>query len=126
MGYSAYRYCPPGYGPWSYYRRGRYDSPGIPANIRESADHYTLELFAPALTKENFSVSTRNDILYVRYKESGDTFTGRFIRREYNPAEFERAFRLNKKVDVDRIEVAYAGGVLKVTLPKKAESKSSL
>ena len=126
MGNSAYSYCAPGYGPWSYYRRGRYSSGEIPANIRERTDHYTIQLFAPALAKENFSVSARNDVLYVRYKETGDAFTGVFIRKEYNPSEFQRAFRLNKKVNVDRIEVAYADGVLKITLPKKAESKTAL
>ncbi len=121
---SAYGYCPPGYGPWSFYRGSLISTSGIAANIQEDRDSYIIQLFAPALVKEHFSVTTRNDILYVRYKATGDAFKATFIRKEYDPTAFERSFRLNKKVQVEKIQVFYSEGVLKITLPKKEERKT--
>ena len=113
---------PPAYGPWGF-RRGYSDQgSGIPINIQEKENAFLLEVFAPGVAKENFSVSVKGDVLYVRFKGEGDASKGKFTRREYNPLELNRSFRLNDKVDVEKIQVSYREGILTVELPRKGHA----
>jgi HSP20 family protein len=119
MGSTAYAYCPPAYGAR---RLGRiHDGPpsGGPVNIEENAQSFLLRVFAPGLTKENFAVSVKGDILYVRFQGEAPAFGGKFTRREYNPADLDRSFRMNGKVDVDKVQVSYRDGILTIELPRK-------
>lgn len=99
---SAYQSCLPGY-------------TGNAVNIMKSEDGYILHLFAPGLARESFDVSTHGDILYIRYL--GDGLKGRFTRKEYEPAQFQRSFSLKGRVDVNGITASYSDGVLQVMLP---------
>jgi HSP20 family protein len=109
--YSNYYGCGPG--AWSQ-RRSQKNSP---VNISETESEYVIQLYAPSLVKENFILTTKNDVLTIRYKnEKSDS--DRFTRREYRPEEIDRSFDLKGKVDVDKISASYSGGVLQVALPK--------
>lgn len=113
MANRAYDYYAP-YGAW----HAPHAQHGVPVNVEEKDDGFTLQLFAPALLKENFSVRAYNDVLYIAYKDLQDGRKGMFTLKEYDPREFQRSFRLNGKVDVDRISVSYSDGILKVILPR--------
>jgi HSP20 family protein len=91
-------------------------------NIEENDHSFLLRLFASGLAKENFAVSTKGDILYVRFQGEAPAFGGKFTLREYDPTGLNRSFRLNDKVDVDRIHVAYRDGILTIELPRKEKS----
>ncbi|HCL82699.1 MAG TPA: heat-shock protein Hsp20, partial [Chitinophagaceae bacterium] len=47
------------------------------------------------------------------------------IRREFEYKSFKRSFSVEDQVDVDGIQAKYENGILKLLLPKKAESKPS-
>ena len=93
----------------------------VPVNIKENEESFELFLFAPSLQKENFSITTKDDILVISYqakeKENEDEH---FTRKEYDYKSFERSFYLNGKVDSQKIQAVYREGVLKLTLPKNA------
>jgi len=95
----------------------------VPVNIEETENSFIIQLFAPALVKENLKVVTKDDVLTISYTpiESAET-SKKFSRREYTNGDFERAFALNGKVLSDAITAAYADGILKVTLPKNPET----
>jgi len=97
----------------------------VPANIEETESSFIIELFAPALVKENLKVVTKNDILTISYqpKEDADS-SKKYSRREYSNGTFERAFSLNRKVLVENISASYTDGILKVTLPKNPETNT--
>ena len=101
---------------------GRYFRQQPPVNITESDSSYTINLFAPSLSKEHISISTQHDILYVKYKteEKADE---QFTRREYRTHEIDRSFDLKGKVDVDKIKATYRDGVLILELPKTDAAK---
>ncbi|WP_412466852.1 Hsp20/alpha crystallin family protein [Pedobacter sp. KLB.chiD] len=95
----------------------------VPANIKETENNFIIELFAPALLKENLKVVTKDDVLTISYqpKEDADS-SKKYSRREYSNGTFERAFSLNGKILVENISARYADGILEVTLPKNPET----
>jgi HSP20 family protein len=96
----------------------RHLSNNPPVNISETESEFTIQLFAPSLIKENFILTTKNDVLTIKYKGGADTSAGRFTRKEFRAEEIERSFDLKGKIDADAITARYAEGVLTVHLPK--------
>lgn len=107
-----------------YYRcgHGGWRHPGLyktaPVNIEETEAGYTLYLYAPAIAKENISITTQNDVLSIQCKPGNENAGTHFTRREYRPGEIQRVFELKGKVDTDKIRAAYAEGILTIELPK--------
>lgn len=93
-------------------------------NIRENEKEYTLELFVPGRTKEDFSIEIDDAVLTIssERKESHLVSEENFTRKEFMLTSFKRAFTLPETVATDKIEAAYENGVLKFNLPKKEEA----
>lgn len=98
-------------------------SPAI--NIVENENAYTIELAAPGLKKENFSINIEKDQLIISAKvESEKTEdTPKYKRREFNYSEFKKSFHLNKDIDTEKIDAKYENGVLRIALEKREEAK---
>lgn len=110
-----------GCGPWQ-------DGPGgfgsrVPVDIIETEDAYNVHLYAPALKKESFVITTREDVLSVSYREEEAREHGAFIRREYRPV-VDRSFDLKGKVVANEITAQYEDGVLKLVLPKSSAART--
>lgn len=100
----------------------------IPAvNIRETAEHFEVEVAAPGMKKEDFSVELDGNTLTIRSErqEEREQKEGeRYNRREFSYQSFQRMFTLPKDVvDVDRIAARYENGLLQLLIPKKDEAK---
>lgn len=97
-----------------------------PINIEETDDHYTISLFAAGLTKEQVTLTVKDDVLRITYpgqpQPENPAPEANYTYQEYNQGAFERSFRLNNKVLADQISASYADGILKVTLPKNPET----
>ena len=99
-----------------------------PVNIEETNADYIISLFAAGLIKERVSLTVKDDVLQIAYPgtdagtdqeiNSESTAKGNVTYQEYKQGAFERLFRLNNKVLVERISASYADGVLNVVLPK--------
>lgn len=95
----------------------------VPVNIEDTDNSFILTLFAPALTKENLKVVTKDDLLTISYTPSEETVKStNFSRKEYSNGTFERAFSLNGKVLAEQINAAYSDGILTVILPKNPDT----
>lgn len=97
----------------------------VPVNISETEKEYTLELAAPGMNKEDFSVNLEANLLTVSGDKKEETVAEgeKQIRREFKAQSFKRSFTLDEKVNVDGIAAQYLNGVLTLTLPKKEEVK---
>ncbi len=98
-----------------------------PVNITEKSDSYLAELAAPGFEKADFKINVEGNTLTIstsKKEESSET-TDKAIRKEYSYKAFRRSFTLDDKINVDNITAAYENGILKVTLPKKEETKPS-
>lgn len=91
-------------------------------NIRENEDRYELEVAAPGMDKEDFSVEISNNVLVINanrtkhIEDKGENYT----RKEFNYQQFQRSFRLPESiVDEDNVAAKYNDGILHIILPKK-------
>lgn len=100
----------------------------IPAiNVKETNDHYEVELAAPGMEKKDFKIELNSNLLTIsserqnKWEEKEDE---RYTRREFSYQSFQRTFQLPKDVvDEDKIEAKYENGLLHLTIPKKEHAK---
>ena len=98
-----------------------------PVNITETENDYVLELVAPGLEKEDFSVNLDKNILTISAEKKAQTEneTGKVIRREFRHQSLKRSFTVDEKIDAQNIVAKYINGVLTLNLPKKPEVKEA-
>ena len=100
----------------------------LPAvNIRETAEHFEVEMAAPGMNKEDFKIELEgNELRITSEKEQENEMKEgeRYTRREFSYQSFQRSFTLPKEVvDVEQIHAKYENGVLRLLIPKKEEAK---
>jgi HSP20 family protein len=98
----------------------------VPAvNISEDNDNYYVEMSAPGYHKDDVKVEMDENMLIVsaeRKKEETEE-DKTFTRKEFSYGSFKRSLYLPDTVKEDEIHAKYEDGILKLTLPKKEESK---
>lgn len=92
-------------------------------NVSESKTEYKVEVAAPGMTKEDFSIQLSNDnelsIMMEKKSDKKDEDKGRkYLRREFSYAKYEQSFVLPDDVDKEKISASMTDGVLNITLPK--------
>ncbi len=99
--------------------------PGV--NITETNSAYHVELAAPGLKKDDFTIKVDGDIITISSEKETETKKEdkEYSRREYNYSSFSRSFNLPEHVNQDKIMATYVDGVLKVDLPKKEVTENS-
>ncbi len=103
----------------------------LPAvNIKEDQQTYFVELAAPGLEKEDFSIELNKNILTISSNKTSNqdnkTSAG-YVRREFNYAAFSRSFTLPEgKFDTGKIGASYNNGVLSVKVEKLAKEKQKI
>jgi HSP20 family protein len=96
-------------------------------NIKESNKEFNLEFAAPGFKKEDFKVSIDKDVLNVRAEkeEEKSEENKKFTRKEFSYSSFSRSFTLPGIVNADKIGATYTNGILKLSIPKKEETKET-
>jgi HSP20 family protein len=51
------------------------------------------------------------------------TQEGRYLRREISRGEYQRTLSLPDNVDTDNVKASFSDGILRITLPKTAQSQ---
>lgn len=102
----------------------------LPAvNVRETNDEFMIEVAAPGMKRDDFSVELDNNVLTIssqkedNYEEKDQK--GNYTRREFSYQSFQRSFSLpQNKIKGDEITAQYVDGVLHVTVPKTEDAKT--
>lgn len=100
----------------------------LPAvNVKENDNEYLIEVAAPGLKKNDFSLHYENGRLTIssEKKEEKEEKQGEKITRcEFSYQSFQRSFSVPENVvNADKISAKYDEGILHVTLPKREEVK---
>ncbi|MBK9731132.1 MAG: Hsp20/alpha crystallin family protein [Chitinophagaceae bacterium] len=100
----------------------------VPAvNIKETAEHYEVEVAAPGMSKKDFKVELDGNSLTISSERSSEKVEHedeRYSRKEFSYQSFQRTFSLQKEVmDTDKIQAKYENGLLHLLIPKKEEAK---
>ena len=96
-------------------------------NIIEKDASFEIEVAAPGLSKDDFSVELENDRLVISATKESSTEENKdkFSRREFNYSSFKRSFHVSKDIDKDSIQAKYVDGVLRIDLKKTVEAQNS-
>lgn len=114
--------------PWNeWFDNGWMRSMKVPAvNITEEKNQYMVSLAAPGLKKDDFKIDVDGNMLTIssEKEESTEEKNKKFTRKEYNFSSFSRSFTLPEEIRKDQIEAKYEDGVLRISLPRKAEANT--
>ena len=90
-------------------------------NVKDKEQTYEIELTAPGLKKEDFTIHVENGVLHIssETKKEEEEKNEKFTRKEFSYSSFSRAFSLPENVKEEDVQAKYENGLLKVTLSKK-------
>ena len=93
-------------------------------NIIENEDEYKVELAAPGMTKDDFTVRIDEDnqllvSIEKKTEREENQKQGRYLRREFSYTQFQQTMILPDNVDREKITAKVEHGVLTVDIPKK-------
>jgi len=94
-------------------------------NIKETDDHFEIELAAPGFQKKDFEVTIEDGCLNIAAEKtiSEEEKEDDFTRREFSYNAFERSLQLPDTVKEEEIKASYKDGILSFNLAKKEEAK---
>ncbi len=98
----------------------------VPAvDIYETDDAIVLEAELPGMDEKDIEVRVEDNVLTIKgeRKFEKEAKEENYYRMERYYGAFQRSFTLPSNVDVDKIKAEYKKGILKVTMPKKEETK---
>ena len=100
----------------------RTDEPGVPVSLWQDDDQIYVEADLPGMADEDVEVTVHNGVLYIRGERKPEEgrqylFNGRTWGR------FERAITLPDAVDTEAVQAELTRGVLRVSMPKRPETK---
>ncbi|MBI9067298.1 MAG: Hsp20/alpha crystallin family protein [Salinivirgaceae bacterium] len=97
-------------------------------NVKETNDEFLIDVAAPGLKKDDFTLNYDNGKLSIssEKKEEKEAKDGEKVtRREFSYQSFQRTFTVPENVvNAEKIAAKYADGILHVTLPKFEEVKA--
>jgi HSP20 family protein len=113
---------------WSFNNFSGNDMTLPSTNIKETNDHFLVEMAAPGMNKNDFKIELDNETLKIsseKHLENELKENEHYTRREFSYQSFQRSFHLPKSVvDDSRIKASYQDGVLRIEIPKREEAKA--
>ena len=100
----------------------------VPAvNVIENGKEFNLDFAAPGFDKSDFVIDVEDNILTVSAERSKEEKKEEenFTRKEFSYNSFSRSFNLPKTLNTEKIDARYNDGILRLSIPKKEEAKSS-
>ena len=95
-------------------------------DIYENKDQIVLEAELPGMKQEEFDLSIENNVITLRgerkFEKTDETDNYHRVERSYGA--FTRSFTLPQTVSAEGATAEYNNGVLRVTLPKREETKA--
>lgn len=98
----------------------------VPAvNIKEHENNFEIELAAPGLNKDDFSINLEKKVLTISTENKVDKEekNENFMRKEFGFKSFSRSFSIPDTVNTDKIKASHNNGILHIELPKMDEAK---
>ena len=95
-------------------------------DIYENKDQIVLEAELPGMKQEHFDLSIENNVITLRGERRFEKMdeTDNYHRVERSYGSFTRSFTLPQTVSAEGATAEYNNGVLRVTLPKREETKA--
>ena len=101
---------------------------GVPVDIEEDEDSYTLTADIPGVRKEDIDLKADEETLSIAAETSEELeeHNEKYVRRERSQRTFQRTVMWPSKVEPETIEANYEEGVLKVTAEKQEDDSKDI
>jgi HSP20 family protein len=94
------------------------------ADIYDTGNGYVLKMEVPGFSKEDVNIEFKDNILSVSgERKETDRADDKYHLAERYSGKFQRAFRLPKDVDAQKINASMKDGVLELKVAKPEEKK---
>ena len=95
-------------------------------DVIENGDNFVVKAAVPGVDPKDVEISVEDDILSIKgeFEKKEETNEENYLRRELRYGSFQRTLRLPPTVDAEHAEAHFENGLLKLTLPKKAEARA--
>ncbi len=105
----------------------RRDNSLMKTDIKETSDHYIIDMDLPGFDKENIHLSLNNGYLEIKanVSKNNDSSEEKYVRQERFYGECSRSFYVGDDVDEDDINAQFKNGILKIEIPKKEKLDNS-
>lgn len=91
-------------------------------NIIKLEDKYIIQVAAPGLKKDDFSIELNNNKITISTDQNLDEVNQqKYSRREFNFTKFKRSFIVPNNIDKKSIKAKYKLGILEVFLNREAQ-----
>lgn len=100
-------------------------------NVIESDKDYKVEVAAPGMTKDDFTIhlSEDNELVITMEKKNesneSDQENKKYLRREFSYSRFQQSLILPEDVEKDKISANVNDGVLTIDLPKRTPEEKA-
>lgn len=94
-------------------------------DVYEDTDHVIVEAPLAGIKPEHVSIEIEDNVLKLSgsTEQKSEVDEKNYYRKEIRSGSFYRTVALPKAVDGDGAEATFHDGMLKITIPKKAEAK---
>lgn len=101
---------------------------GVPVDIEEDEDSYTLTADIPGVQKEDIDLKADEETLSIAAETSEELeeHNEKYVRRERSQRTFQRTVMWPSKVEPGTVEANYEEGVLKVTAEKQEDDSKDI
>ncbi len=95
-----------------------------PVNLYELEDAYLISAELPGANAEDFELTIQSGVLTIqgRRDDPEQVPEERYRRQERFHGSWQRSLNLPERIDEERLSARFDDGILKVTLPKLAET----
>ena len=97
----------------------------LPVDIFEKNDQVVIKAAVPGVKPADVVVTVSENVLTIaaETKAEADVKEGDWHRREHRYGRWSRSFRLPPDLDSERSTAEFEHGVLRLTIPRKAEAR---
>ena len=98
----------------------------LATDIYEEGNNIIAQINVPGIDPKNVELSIEDDVLRIsgQREEEKEEKGKKFYSKEVRRGSFERSIKLPARVQDDKTDAEYKGGVLIVTMPKKEVASS--
>ncbi len=95
----------------------------MPMDAWREGEAFVLEFDLPGITKESIDLDVERNVLTVRAERTARNGDWEMLATERPRGLFSRQLVLGDNLDLERIDAAYADGVLRLTIPVAERAK---
>jgi len=95
----------------------------MPMDAWREGDRFVIEFDLPGIARDSIDLDVERNVLTVRAERVARNGDWEMLASERPRGIFSRQLVLGDNLDLDRIEAAYDGGVLRLTVPVAEKAK---